>query len=218
MLFDELKCGNFNAWESDGRDSFGPKGTWHISPLTGNNSMKIDGKEYDLYFVYGDNYVKWWTKGEIELSGEMFIESGTWFRIIVREILLEIGRITNTKIDGLETRMSASGGRTEEKPKPKKIMWFSRHEMSWSQKIALIPIYGFVEITQVDKMIENISEVQKEIDENDVLAVVAPLTLQQQFLTTGKPIIASRKAGRSDLFAHAGWYQIKKIVIETQDL
>lgn len=69
----------------------------------------------------------------------------------------------------------------------KKVLWFSRHEMTEDQRAAL----GDCEIVQVDKTISSAYELQAEIEECDVIAIVAPINLQQQFLKLagGKPVI-----------------------------
>ena len=67
----------------------------------------------------------------------------------------------------------------------KKVLWFSRHEMTLEQRAAL----GDVEIIQINKTVQSAYELQDEI--NDIIAIVAPINLQQQFikLANGKPVI-----------------------------
>ena len=69
----------------------------------------------------------------------------------------------------------------------KKVLWFSRHEMTPEQRAAL----GDVEIIQVNKTVQSAYELQDEINECDIIAIVAPINLQQQFikLANGKPVI-----------------------------
>ena len=69
----------------------------------------------------------------------------------------------------------------------KKVLWFSRHEMTPEQRAAL----GDVEIIQVNKTAQSAYELQDEINECDIIAIVAPINLQQQFikLANGKPVI-----------------------------
>ena len=69
----------------------------------------------------------------------------------------------------------------------KKVLWFSRHEMTPEQRAAL----GDVEIIQVNKTVQSAYELQDEINECDIIARVAPINLQQQFikLANGKPVI-----------------------------
>ena len=69
----------------------------------------------------------------------------------------------------------------------KKVLWFSRHEMTLEQRVAL----GDVEIIQINKTVQSAYELRDEINECDIIAIVAPINLQQQFikLTNGKPVI-----------------------------
>lgn len=71
----------------------------------------------------------------------------------------------------------------------KKILWFSRHEMTEDQRKAL----GEAEITQINKSISSAFELKEEIEAHDVIAVVAPLNLQEQFLKLAgeKPVITA---------------------------
>lgn len=104
----------------------------------------------------------------------------------------------------------------------KKVLWFSRHEFSAEQLADLVRIFGNMEVNQVNKTITSASEIQSDIDEADVVAIVAPLPLQQQFLqlANGKPVIFCKNdrlvdpADNSKVsFAHAGWFQIKEIKV-----
>lgn len=74
-------------------------------------------------------------------------------------------------------------------PKPKKVLWFSRHKMTEPQLAAL----GNVEIVQIDRSIESAFELQEEISECDIIAIVAPIGLQAQFLRVAgdKPVIVA---------------------------
>lgn len=69
----------------------------------------------------------------------------------------------------------------------KKVLWFSRHEMTSDQKNAL----GECEIMQVNRTINNAFELIEEINGADIIAIVAPINLQQQFLKIAgeKPVI-----------------------------
>jgi hypothetical protein len=53
----------------------------------------------------------------------------------------------------------------EENPKPKKVLWFSRHKMTEPQLAAL----GNVEIVQIDRSIESASELREEINDCDII-------------------------------------------------
>lgn len=70
-----------------------------------------------------------------------------------------------------------------------KVLWFSRHEMSAEQRAAL----GDVEIVQINKTIQSAQELKTEIEDCDIIAVVAPIGLQEQFLRLAgdKPVITA---------------------------
>ena len=70
-----------------------------------------------------------------------------------------------------------------------KVLWFSRHEMTPDQRAAL----GDSEIMQINKTIKHANELTDEISECDVLAVVAPVELQKEFLEQAgnKPVITA---------------------------
>lgn len=69
----------------------------------------------------------------------------------------------------------------------KRVLWFSRHEMTADQRTAL----GDCEIVQVNRSIQSAYELSSEIAEDDIIAIVAPIQLQQQFLKLAgnKPVI-----------------------------
>lgn len=107
----------------------------------------------------------------------------------------------------------------------KKVLWFSRHEMTQEQKEAL----GECEILQVNKSIETAYELQAEIEECDILAIVAPINLQQQFLKLAgdKPVIMAvnkrvlipQADGSEDKveFHFVKWEQLDRIEIVKHD-
>jgi len=70
----------------------------------------------------------------------------------------------------------------------KKILWFSRHEMTEEQLAAL---GNNVEIVNINKTISSAYEIADEINECDIIAIVAPINLQAQFLKIAgnKPVI-----------------------------
>ena len=106
-----------------------------------------------------------------------------------------------------------------------KVLWFSRHEMTPEQEAAL----GHdVVIHQVSKTITSAYELQEEIEDADVVAIVAPINLQQQFLklADGKPVImavSERKLipqeGGEDIveFHFVKWEQLDKIEVVKHD-
>ena len=69
----------------------------------------------------------------------------------------------------------------------KKVLWFSRHAMTEEQLAAL----GEVEVLQINRTINTAFELQEEIGNVDIIAIVAPINLQQQFLKIAgdKPVI-----------------------------
>lgn len=105
------------------------------------------------------------------------------------------------------------------------VMWFSRHEMTTEQRVAL----GDVEIRQVNRSINHVSEIADEIEGCDILAIVAPINLQQQFLkiANGRPVIMAvndrvlvpDENGGEDkvVFRFMKWEQLIDIKIEKRD-
>lgn len=106
------------------------------------------------------------------------------------------------------------------------VLWFSRHEMSKDQLADLKRIFGEIEIHQINKTIKHASELSKEIEENDVIAIVAPLPLQQEFLKAAgnKSVIFCKNKriisedGKKVEFKFDGWFKIKKIEVITEQL
>ena len=107
----------------------------------------------------------------------------------------------------------------------KKVLWFSRHEMTLEQRAAL----GDVEIIQINKTVQSAYELQDEINECDIIAIVAPINLQQQFikLANGKPVIMAvndrvlikQADGTKDKaeFRFVKWEQLIRIDIVKED-
>lgn len=69
----------------------------------------------------------------------------------------------------------------------KKVLWFSRHEMTPDQLAAL----GNAEVHQIDRTINSAFELKDDIEGADIIAIVAPIGLQQQFLKLAgdRPVI-----------------------------
>lgn len=120
----------------------------------------------------------------------------------------------------METRMMKEVTNVE----AKKVLWFSRHTMTPDQMAAL----GNVEITQVNKTVNTAFELQAEIDEADIIAIVAPINLQQQFLklANGKPVIMAvndrvlvpQEDGEDKVeFRFVKWEQLDRIEIVKHD-
>lgn len=107
----------------------------------------------------------------------------------------------------------------------KKVLWFSRHEMTPEQKAAL----GDCEITQISRSINSAYELQEEIAANDIIAIVAPLNLQAQFLKLAgdKPVITAKSNrvlvhqddGSEDKveFHFEKWERLVKVEVITED-
>ena len=107
----------------------------------------------------------------------------------------------------------------------KKVMWFSRHDMTEDQKKAL---GEGVEITQINKSISSAFELKDEIQEHDVIAVVAPINLQEQFLRIAgdKPVITAvsqrvlipQETGEDKVEFHfVKWERLVKIEVIKED-
>lgn len=108
----------------------------------------------------------------------------------------------------------------------KNVLWFSRHEMSPEQKAAL---GDNVEINQINKSINSAYELKDEINKADIIAIVAPINLQQQFLklADGKPVIMAvndrilvpQGDGKEDKveFNFVKWEKLLKIDIVKED-
>lgn len=81
--------------------------------------------------------------------------------------------------------------------RPCRILWFSRHSMTEAQREALDFLidmgYDSIEITQMDRTISSAYEIADEIKQFDIIAVVAPPALQQQFIKVaeGRPVITA---------------------------
>lgn len=107
----------------------------------------------------------------------------------------------------------------------KKVLWFSRHEMTPEQKAAL----GDCEITQISKTINSAYELADEIAAADIIAIVAPINIQAQFLKLAgdKPVITAKSQrllvhqddGSEDkvVFQFEKWERLVKIEVVTED-
>ena len=88
---------------------------------------------------------------------------------------------------------------------------------------------GDVEITQVDKTIQHASELQDEITQADIIAIVAPIGLQAEFLKLAgdKPVIIAvneRVLTKSEdgtesktVFKFVKWERLLKIDVVKED-
>lgn len=123
-------------------------------------------------------------------------------------------------------KMNANNNTTE--VKATKVLWFSRHTMTTDQLNALYEKLGPVELTQVDKTISSAYELQTEIAAADVIAIVAPINIQQQFLKLAgdKPVITAiskrelipdENGGEATVnFVFVEWQRLVKIEVVTE--
>ena len=107
----------------------------------------------------------------------------------------------------------------------KKVLWFSRHTMTPEQLAALGPVK---EVIQIDGTINTAFELEEDIRGCDIIAIVAPINLQTQFLKLAgdRPVITAiserrvieREGGDNDVeFVFQKWMRIKKIEVVTED-
>lgn len=108
----------------------------------------------------------------------------------------------------------------------KRVLWFSRHDMTDEQFTALGPVK---EVLKIDGTINNAWELQEDINDCDIIAIVAPINIQAQFLKIAgdKPVITAiservltedEEGGESKVtFIFRKWERIKKIEVVTED-
>ena len=103
---------------------------------------------------------------------------------------------------------------------PKTVLWVSRHQMTPDQAAAL-GIDENTKIVQIDKTLKNMYEIQDEIKNADVVAVVAPVGLQQQALkiAEGRPVVTAvsdriPQPDGSYKFQFNHWDKINSITID----
>lgn len=111
----------------------------------------------------------------------------------------------------------------------KKILWFSRHEMTTEQYAALERKFNEkIEVKQISQTINSAFELQTEVEESDIVAIVAPIQLQAQFLKLAgpRPVILAqskrelvkRESGEDEVkFIFEGWKQLKEIKVVMED-
>jgi len=105
-----------------------------------------------------------------------------------------------------------------------KILWFSRHELSSDQISGLKKKLGDdLDVTQVNKTIVSVKELG-DLSTFDVLAVVAPIGLQAEFLSVAgdRPVIFAKNAREFDTegkvsFRHTGWFRLVKVEVVTEE-
>ena len=121
-----------------------------------------------------------------------------------------------------------------------KVLWFSRHEMSVEQKLALENKLGEIHVLQINGTAPNVhvpfeasingaemvevKPLKEWVAEADVVAIVAPIALQQQFLSVAgeKPVIMTENAREFNeegkvAFRFVRWFRVIKIEVVTED-
>lgn len=119
----------------------------------------------------------------------------------------------------------------EVKPsEPVKILWFSRHQMTVEQYRDLERIYGTIDVSVIDMSIKHADDIKWDIENNDVLAVVAPPELLHEFVNYpgGRPVIVAKSerilvpsedgAESKIEFKFAGWDLMEEYTIKTRRL
>lgn len=111
-----------------------------------------------------------------------------------------------------------------------KILWFSRHEMTAEQLGALERKFpDGVTINKINKTINSAREIQDDINEADIIAIVAPIGLQAEFLRLAgdKPVITAltdrvlipQPNGEEDKveFRFVKWERLEEITVIKSD-
>jgi hypothetical protein len=119
-----------------------------------------------------------------------------------------------------------------------RLLWFSRHSMSVEQFEALKTKLESFHLTQINGTAPNVhvefeaeinggvkaptKPLKEHIADHDVIAIVAPINLQQQILSVAgdKPVIiaqSTRKVDRDQVtFEFDGWIRLVKIEVVTE--
>ena len=111
-----------------------------------------------------------------------------------------------------------------------KILWFSRHEMTKEQLGALERKYpDGLHINKINRTIDSARELQDDVDNADVIAIVAPIGLQAEFLRLAgdKPVITAltdrvlvqQPNGEEDKveFRFVKWERLEEITVRKSD-
>ena len=113
---------------------------------------------------------------------------------------------------------------------PVKVLWFSRHQMTVEQYQDLERIYGAIDVSVIDMSIKHVDEIKWDIENNDVLAVVAPPELLHEFVNYpgGRPVIVAKSerilvpsedGTESKVeFKFTGWDLMEEYTIKTRRL
>lgn len=106
------------------------------------------------------------------------------------------------------------------------VMWFSRHDMSEEQLQDLKRIYGDdLELVKVNGTIPNAFILQDLVDLCNVIAIVAPINIQQQFLAVAgeekdviiaqsERVLIKNQDGEDEAkFVFVNWFKLEKIEV-----
>lgn len=119
----------------------------------------------------------------------------------------------------------------------KKVLWYSRHNMTEDQISDLQRIYGDIELKQVSASAASFKDVLEAGEDCDILAVVLPPAMLADLTNprnNAKPVIraianrvptgnkvvnpATGKEEDEFKFVHAGWERVIKIEVVTERL
>ncbi len=109
----------------------------------------------------------------------------------------------------------------------KKVLWFSRHDLTDAQKSDLVKVLDSeITINHVNRTVNSAYELKSEINDCDIACVVMPLNLQQQmlWLLGEKPMLIGRNHRTQQdedgnfILSHAGWDKISRIEIVKETL
>lgn len=115
----------------------------------------------------------------------------------------------------------------------KRILWLSRHTMTPDQYNDLQRIYGDITLTQWPYTLEDISQVDEQVAQSDVIAAVLPTELLSQLVSCaeGKPVICAKsnrilsvpsKFSRTPepqvTFVHSAWQEIQSLELVLKTL
>ena len=115
----------------------------------------------------------------------------------------------------------------------KRILWLSRHTMTPDQYKDLQRIYGDITLTQWPYTLEDITQVDEQVAQSDVIAAVLPTELLSQLVSRaeGKPVICaksnrilstpSKSSGTPEpqvTFVHSAWQEIQSLELVLKTL
>ena len=105
----------------------------------------------------------------------------------------------------------------------KHVLWISRHTMTQEQRADLErALNDIVQIHQWPMTVGNVHELDWAIEQADAICAVLPVGKLSELLETAgnRPVLVSKAKrehinGSSEIrFAHDGWYQMIRVVVE----